>query len=588
MDISKKMTSIQFGQLIETKYGYIMHGHYYKKDYTPIPFKFCDIECGKNIFLPSSTFPIIRRSGDNVYSNEINTIIYDEFNENIFYLVIPSAGNIEGDLYSSQVYNVKIYKIYETEEKFEILKSKILSSSSYSNSDESTFIYQTQDKYYIYGFTVTNSSYNGNITSYKISKADLVRTSSPISSSYSPELIYDDNDMLITLAYANSITVPYSYKFSKNDEVNGLTQIGYCSAVKDPEDNSEYVYTNDGAGDDPQKTSANSKTIHNIFTTHSTRKNIKKFNGIFNAKEGSNLEIYRIMIGSESIKDDGKVNIVKFNIDIDGMKSATGNLPSPTIKTCTITNKQDEIFTNWRNKMHKLDSYYFTCKSMKFEKESNIYLVLDSYISSSLSSSTSNPDSNYVNNNIAVFKINNDDHSSLELKSVYIEPNVAHKGLVPINDDMFLLSNNSGWSILEFNYENAEFKNIKKIKKGTGWIGISENQTIMMHDNDGTLDVTKFVEVPYKPRIYPENDTIIWEDQEINANVVLEAKDFLGNNTDANVNCHILGDGVVFENNSSTTININMTKSDDKKLIPIKITKESTVDLVAIATKQSS
>lgn len=578
MIISKRMQSIQFGQLIELKHGYIMNGQYYKKDFTPMPFDFRDVQCGKNIFVTSSLFPIIRQSGDNVYSNEICTLIDDEDNENIRYLFIPSAGSIETpNLYSAHVINIKLYKIYESEDKFEILGSYDL-DGSYTEGNYGTFKYMFQDKLNLYGFKSANSSYACTVKFQKIPKDTLIPAAAL--NDYFDELLYEDENMVISFSNPNVINEIYACKFSKND----LVDYNKVTPIKDPEDNSQYTFKNDGEGNDPNKQYANYNTIHNLFTTHTTRKAVKKFDGIFNAKDSTNLEIYRPIIGKDGILDDGKINIVKFNIDIEGMKSAgVGAMPQPTVKTCTISNKGDEKFTKWRDKMHKLNSYYFTCKTMKFQNEANTYLVIDTYISAVLSPINSAADANYVNSNIAVFKINSEDYSSLEFISEYVEPESAHKSLSVLNDDIFLLSTNTGWVFLSFDYNTGTFRKIKKIEKGTGYLGITQDDTIMIHDGTGNLDRTKMIGIPYKANIYHETGTIKWTGQEMESNLIVETKDFLGNNLDCEVLCSIIGNNVVFKDNSSTEISINITSSEDKKQVPIKITGISTVDLEAIA-----
>lgn len=567
MIITKKLESTQLAQLIETKYGYIINGLYHKKDMTPIPFKFIDIQGNKNVFGVNSVFPIIRHAGDNVYSNEINLMIQDNLNPNITYIFTPSMGYIDSpNLYSGPSNEILLYKIYETEDEFEILK-KVSLGVSYATTHEGPFKYLTQDELYIYGFRVQNLSYNGTIGVYKISKSDLTMTAA-FNNTFT-EILYEDNDIVISFSNPNTIAEVYSYKFEKNS----LTDMGYCTTIKDPEDNNQYTFKNDGTGDDPLKNNSNNKTIHNLFTNTSTRSDIKKFNGIFNAKDSTNLEIYRPIIGIDGILDDGKVNIVKFNIDIDACKTASkGSMPAHKVRTCTISNKSEDIFTKWRDKMYQLNNNYFTCKSMKFEKDDNTYLVIDTYISASLSGLYTQPDASYTNSNISVFKINKDDHSILEMKSEYVEPDSAHKGLIPINDEMFLLSTNTGWSILTFDYTEGKFKKLKKISKGTGWLGFTDDQRLMFHTTSGDLDMTKIIGIPYKPTLRPENENVKYSEG-METNIILETKDFLGNNIDAIATCYIIGDGVVFKDNSSKEIQITMTKSDDKKVIPIKVTQ---------------
>lgn len=576
MIISRSENAKQYGQFIENKNGYVINGQFYNKDLTPIPLDFRLIESCKNLFFTKSIFPIIRHAGDNVYSNETSCIIEDEYDSNIYYIVTQSPSNIEtNSTYDGVITTHSIFKIYENGNNFKILASKVLNTGS-TNTYPSTFKYQSQDESYLYGIYVTNSGYNGTVSHNKISKSDLVVTSGV--NNYFSEILYEDNTMMISFANPNSITTPYTYKVDKIT----MNIYGYSNPLKDPEEDSQYVFTNDGTGEDPNKNKSNYKTIHNVFYNFTTRKEIKKFNGIFSNNVNNNVDIYRVIIGSDDILEDGKVNIVKFNADIDALKVASSSIPQLVVKTCKVTNKENETFKLWKNKMHTLNSYYFTCKTMKFENEENLYLVIDTFISASLAPIFSSTDSRYVNSNIAVFKIDKSDYSSLTFVSEYVENGVAHKSLSPLNDDLFLLSTDNGWCILSFNYNDGTFTKIKDIKKGTGYLGLTSDNILVKHDHKGNLDYIKLTEVPYKASLSHENSIIKWQGEELETNLTLVTKDFLGNNTDCIVDCSIIGDNVVFRDNSSTEITVSMTKSDDKKEIPIKITGPSTVEFSAV------
>ena len=57
----------------------------------------------------------------------------------------------------------------------------------------------------------------------------------------------------------------------------------------------------------------------------------------------------------------------------------------------------------------------------------------------------------------------------------------------------------------------------------------------MIHDGTGNLDRTKMIGIPYKANIYHETGTIKWTGQEMESNLIVETKDFLGNNLDCEV-----------------------------------------------------
>lgn len=557
--------SKQFGQLVETKYGYIVSGQYYKKStLAPVPLKFCDIEFNKNLFLTQNYFTTCRFSGDNLFADMHTSIIYDNKDENIFYLFTVAKSTVDNSTYyDGTVFTTKVYKIYETESEFRIIGFKDL-GNSYRNDDYSAFRYITQDDTYLYGITPSNTSYTITNRNSQINKVTLEVTNTNLGEA--SQIIYEDENYMYTFS---GLTIN-SLRTAKIEK-NTTKIISQISTVKtDESETSIYRYNNDGSTeDDTFANRSNSKTIHNYYTTFAQSDYIKKHNGVF--KSETDIETYRVIIGAEGIKEDGSVNIVKFKHNIETLTTSDSTMPEPTVITCEITNKSDPKFKAWRSKMATLNSYYFSVKSMKFANNEHTYLVLDTHLVGALCSSAGSVDNQFSKNNIAVFKIDSSDSKRLTFISEFIEPDVAHKGLIPIPNDKYILLTTGNFIFLSFDYDTGSFITLGKKDKGSGFFGISADNTLFMHKSNGYLDRTKLTDSGYNINLSLEEEPIYnGEDKDIN--LIVSCKDFLGNNCNSEIELTIVGTDIKFKDTEDKVKIINITNIEDNKKVPLTLT----------------
>lgn len=595
---------------METKYGYFIYGQYYKKgSYSPVPFKFlteADPNMSKKVPITNRGFNIYRTLYSSIFPTCGSVYVEDNKDPNTYYVFTSAVYDSSSGAYESGSEYYSVYKIYETENEFKILKH---SRSGYNVSSYSNLIYIGQDDRLIFMQCCdSQSSYRPGIHILYINK-DTMAISGFIPKSYSAsgsasQIIFEDEECIISTGH-------YFYNNSYNKtshEINYLKKsIGSSSATysstyyngsyeykvkSDPDDNSQYKFNNDGVkSDEPDIADsvntlsyANYYNVPNLHMINDSHEIYKKHRAVFSKDDGT-VETYRLFFGyrNSNGSDNILVNIGRFSHDITAIKTkgtslTTGSSSSyVTVKTCEITNSDSSEFQQWRTRVSNPGHYYMVCEASKFENPDNTYLVFNMRQCGDLC--YKNVPGSYVGKQaIAVFKIDKDDSSKLTFISSYAEDIHGHMTLYPLNEEYQILATSGGWRLLKFDYTLGVFKPITFRNADSGCLSMDKEGILYSTvDNYTALEFFRIQNGPYRPEAYFKIKKLSMDGQaEIKDEVIVKSKDFIGNNINSTVHVMLDGENIKFDDNNEKEIDVQISSIEDSKSLPITVTGSGT------------